>query len=118
MEPYLRDVLSRLGWSLPSFAIFGVGAWVALHHRARNPRASSIAVFAFVLMTLGLLTRILLHAWMATYSSRPRPADLQSFGIAYASLTAAGAALDLVAWALLLLALHRALQTRPASNEA
>lgn len=118
MEAYLWDVLGRLGWSLPSFAIFAVGIWVALRNRAMNPRASRMALFAFVLMLLGLLYRIFLHAWMATYASRPRPTDLKSFGMLYASLTAVGALAELAAWALLLFALHRAFQALPPSEAA
>ncbi|MFN8010985.1 MAG: hypothetical protein U0P81_06235 [Holophagaceae bacterium] len=106
------ELLQRLGWSLPYLLVLGTGIAVALGNRAKNPSASKLACAAFGLMAFTMLFAAVYQAWLfANINSLPVQDRLQLFN-RFSTSAWLRLGLDIFAWVLLLLALHRAFQTR------
>ncbi len=114
----LLSLLTDAAWRLPFLAVEAVGLALSLQAQSRTPAAAKLAALAFGLMIVNSLAGLLFGFWRVFMFSQGRTASMNTLATLFTAFNIAHSLVDLAAWILLLVALHRAFRGPSASSQA
>jgi hypothetical protein len=114
----LMSLLTDAAWRLPFLAVEIVGLVLSLRALSRIPEAAKLAALAFGVMAVNSLAGLLVGIWRAFMFSEGHYSGMNTFATLLSAIGIARGLVDLAAWILLLVALHRAFQKPSASGQA
>ncbi|HJU84189.1 MAG TPA: hypothetical protein VJ600_08255 [Holophagaceae bacterium] len=110
MNAFTSDLVERLLWSIPFFALIGVGLWMSAKRRAMYPKLAGTFSLAFILFIVQSILGSLSRAWMLSHLSPGSGLSKAEWALRYGLGIGFSGLLLYAAWAVLLLAIHRSFQ--------
>lgn len=113
METNITEIFSRLLFALPYIAVWITAIVICMQYQKHNAKETTILIIAFGILIVHTLVANLMQSWLI---SNYEGMNL-SLSTMFSIMHGIGIAINLIAWALILIGIYQLLQQIHASKE-